>query len=458
MTKQQKAELVKKGLGVPVSVFAGDEHRELRKEMQKKGAAFDSATGKWVFSDYQTLLEFTKRVGYMVTGIAAQPSGQTKVDLKPTEKEDRTKLEAVAGPLPPVETVALPTDPVEVVDSVTVELETSPTLSKAEAEMELVGEGVDVEAAKAGKRVMRTIREGIVLTCRHGSGVRKVPKVGGVVQYETLPAYDSEGKRNDEEVLTERPDGVKVLDRTLTKRRTTIDTEEEDAAKVLAAELRGMIYAIAPDTAIGHCAPLDKEALLVSTLNMCRLKASEFNRGSKYWNVVVGYVPARVASSGDLIAQQFVYDLQLVFAELDRAVESMDAKAIRNKAKVLESRAKGLADKIPAMDLGLLNRAVEAAKTAGKVVSTKVDKLGQSVDETMREVKGELVRIGEARDLFLSYETMPEVSEGATAGRGNGAGVETVPLPQVGEEESVVDSGRSTGVATQLPLVGGEEG
>jgi hypothetical protein len=63
MTKKQRAELVDKGLSLPLRLFMGSDKAGMRAEMLRHGCRCDNDASTWVFPDFPTMKEFAKRVG-----------------------------------------------------------------------------------------------------------------------------------------------------------------------------------------------------------------------------------------------------------------------------------------------------------------------------------------------------------------------------------------------------------
>ena len=255
-------------------------------------------------------------------------------------------------------------------------------------------------------------------------------RVPGAVFYERL---------GEEGSTTEQDDGRKDSERIRTTRKIVTDLEERAAAEKLAIALRYQIACLARPTALGPLCPLDEEPLLLDAIDYCIERATEFNATARYHHVVVGLVPVRMEGNDERSSRLLVLQMQELLAELQSAMEQLDAPKIKGALM----RIRTVATIFPEQQQQQLIPALVAAQKLAATAKREVEKKGRDIEAVKAEM--DLSPIQTARLAFLDLASPQELQVVSNSQGTRAAALEMDALAPV-KVSSAVDAKRLAAV------------
>jgi hypothetical protein len=255
-------------------------------------------------------------------------------------------------------------------------------------------------------------------------------RVPGAVFYERL---------GEEGSTTEQDDGRKDSERIRTTRKIVTDLEERAAAEKLANALRYQVACLARPTALGPLCPLDEEQQLLAVIDGCIARATEFNATARYHHVVVGLVPVRMEGNDERSSRLLVLQMQELLAELQGAMEQLDAPKIKGALM----RIRTVATIFPEQQQQQLIPALVAAQKLAATAKREVGKKGRDIEAVKAEM--DLSPIQTARLAFLDLAS-PQELQAVSNGQGTRAAALEMEAPVPVKASSAVDAKRLAAV------------
>jgi len=443
----------------------GSRNDGLRKEMIAAGCKFDPKAAVWVFPDEATRGQFlpripggaptqsTQPVARPAARPVAAPATVSPVVAPPLERIPAPMAQApepVAKTEQPAPTVSepapLPPPPLlPRVAALTPALEPAPE-PPPRPPMPQADLQPDTPERRAPVRIL-TFPPSLVVC-----GAVEVIHLQGSVKYtriaESVESTDVELADTVVAALNEvagAPSGgdevpatQRVEERVRTSKRTCVEPDEEEKARVLAQELRLSVRRYGVHSLLGPICPLDKRTAIEDIVMKARERATEWNRSACYHHVRVTYLLATMAGEEEQAARVVAFDIQQALGEMRSALQETKpdelVRRARNAAVRVKRMSKDLAIALSTSQQKMLLAAVEEARAAANLVVAETKEKTGDVEKVLKAVS--LRAVDTARFEFGKY-AIPEdmeaaqVASGASTARfaGLDLGLDDVPPP-----------------------------
>lgn len=233
--------------------------------------------------------------------------------------------------------------------------------------------------------------------------------------------------------------------------KTVFDKEEHEKASKLASKLGNRIRSVCAFSEFGYLCRADREKELDEAIVSAREEASTFNETSKTCRVSVFALKGRIAESDAEAARAVGTDLLDLIREMEKGVEGMSVKDIRDAA----SKAKKLITMVDDTTAKMVEAAVEQAREIATELRKNLDKGERGANEAREVVKNaNMSAITKAREALdvVDLDQPEERPVAAVAAEAvdldlgdDGVIVEKRGVEEVGGEERAAASGGTFG-------------
>jgi hypothetical protein len=213
----------------------------------------------------------------------------------------------------------------------------------------------------------------------------------------------SGGARYERHPLDERidDDGSLTASWQTTKHVTNVD--ELKRAEAVVGELRHMLRTVCYPTAFGLVCSKDREKALDAVTEQIKAKVDEVNTELKTCRIAATVVKGEIKSNDKEAADAIVGEISGFLKELEAAIQTCDAKKIRQTVAAI----RGVDTLLPDIQSKVLNDAVKAARKAATLIVREVEKKGKTIEAVRAEL--DLAPVDMARAYFLepAADTVP---------------------------------------------------
>ncbi len=205
----------------------------------------------------------------------------------------------------------------------------------------------------------------------------------------------SGGARYERHPLDERIDGDGSLTASWQTTKHVTNVDELKRAETLVSELRRMLRTVCYPTAFGLVCPKDREKALDAVTEQIKAKADEVNADLKTCRIAATVVKGEITSNDKEAADAIVGEISGFLKELEAAIQTCDAKKIRQTVAAI----RGVDTLLPDIQSKVLNDAVKAARKAATLIVREVEKKGKAIEAVRSEL--DLAAVDMARAYFL---------------------------------------------------------
>jgi len=180
--------------------------------------------------------------------------------------------------------------------------------------------------------------------------------------------------------------------------RTVDDPEEHERATSTRSRALGAIRRVCSRTSFGLLCPENRAAELDAAIAQARQLAAEHNDKSQSTRVQIFVLKGRVASTDEEAARAIGDEVRGLLDEMNRAIDKLDAEAIRRAADSARQLAAVLSDEQQAK----VGDAIAQARKAARVIVKRIETDGEAASIVLKDIqRGSIER---ARIAFLDFE------------------------------------------------------
>lgn len=200
------------------------------------------------------------------------------------------------------------------------------------------------------------------------------------------------------EDLGQEREGAALTSEWRTKKHVD-DVAELERATDTRSKSRSLIAGACIQTPFGLLCPEDQGEALASRLADAQRLVTEHNASAAYTRVELYILRGRIASDDREAVRAIFSDIRQAVSEMQAGIAALDVAQIRDAAQ----RARNLGRMLDAGQAERVNKAVDAARKAARVMVRQIDDAGQaSLDAVMLEVSTK--PIDDLRFAFLDLE------------------------------------------------------
>lgn len=180
--------------------------------------------------------------------------------------------------------------------------------------------------------------------------------------------------------------------------RTIDDPEEYALASTARSAARVAIVRVCTKTSFGLLCPVENEAALDAAIVAARDIARAHNANAKGTHVDVYALKGRIAGTDEEATRALVEETRSLIDEMERGIEGLDAKAIRDAA----TRAQEMGQMLAPEQKEKVDGAVEAARRAARQIVKRIEKDGESAAIVLADIQRGAIH--KARIAFLDVD------------------------------------------------------
>lgn len=196
--------------------------------------------------------------------------------------------------------------------------------------------------------------------------------------------------------------------------RTVYDPAEYERAVKVRSKVRGCITSVCADTAFGLLCPEDRMDELNAAAVEARGLADDFNSTARYTRINFNLITGLVASDDVSAMQAINGEVRDLLSSMQRGIENLDAKAIRDAAYKTRMIGQMLSPKAQER----VREAIDMARASARKITKAGEAAAQEIDHAA------IAAIAQRRTAFLDLDDADEV---VVPTRGNGRAVDLLP-------------------------------
>lgn len=191
--------------------------------------------------------------------------------------------------------------------------------------------------------------------------------------------------------------------------RTIDDPADYEAASKVRNLAGNTIRGACAKTSFGLLCTVEQEAALDAACATAQKVVEDHNATSPSTRVTVHCLKGRIAGTDEEAARAIVKEVQDLIDDMNRGIEQLDPKAIRDAAQ----RATDMGSMLAPAQAETVEKAVEAARRAARVIVKRVEKGGEEGAVVLADLqRGALER---ARIAFLEFDAPAAIGEATPA-------------------------------------------
>lgn len=192
------------------------------------------------------------------------------------------------------------------------------------------------------------------------------------------------------------------------------DPEENDRAKSVRGDMRGLILACCSRSPLGTLiCDFAREEELDGAYAEAKKLADKFNETAALTNVSILVIKGRLMTDDDETVRELSKTMQELIAEMDDGVRALDEKAIRKAA----NDAAAMAGMLDPKAEEFASEAIKQARKMARVITKRIKKNGEAANVVMADMQRGSIEA--ARVAFLDLDDQGAVAEQAPAVEAN---------------------------------------